>query len=1316
MQTNVYTKLENKDEIHSTDEKTWEVQAIGEIVSLQTQMSDDVYKGYLYEAKENKTKYQENYILEISDINNTEKIEIVNTQDEFTYYNEEKNERTVMPTNNTTYFNQTVINKENMLRILGEQGQIKINKGNDEEIIIHKDTKEDDNGNIVINYPENEVKNITITTTKPAQEGTIRINNQKTINANIGYDRKDIEAFQYLEDNVIVNGVTNLVKMNLLETKSEMKIEMSQKELSTSISNNVEIKAVLLSNNNKYELASNPQVKIQLPEQVDNITVNSIDLLYEDELQIVNCETNDRAILITLDGEQTTYKEGAIEGATIVVNASIDVNRKATTQETEIISTYLNKGAEVNTVKTLINLVAPTDITTIYDVKDLNVETTGQENNIQTAIPIGAEGKQLQADFEIINNQDKNIENVKIVGDFPTNNDDNNMDIKVLGKLNTPETVKTYYSENSDATEDLELATNGWTEQIQDSSKVSKYLLVIDNLEAKQSVQANYQYEIPENLEYNQVAETKYQVKYQNEETQVPTTLKSTNIVMKTGIGPEAEVKLTATVGGKAITGLVKNGEVIKYTIEVANTGTEDISNVRVNGRVPDGTTMVVVDDDSRVGGFYGDLGYEYNFGKYYKELTDRNYEETIDQLNVGEKVIKQYEVRVNNNTAVGTNLSNIVQINYGEVSKQTQEAIHATDKGSIRLTTKRVTDRKIDFNKGMLTEFHVIVENISGKQQDNVKVKLDFSDKLSIAGVKLTEAIDLNIENTLQYNSTLQDIEYSEELNIGTIEAGKSKVLAYTIRLKEAEKDDNEIYIYAVGTDRENIKHLSNNWYDEIYIIDASMTMSVNTESQYIKTDDIVTYTITVTNNGDRRINGAQLLDRIPTQLAMKRIMRDGVEEENTAYNFATVKLVIEPHQTTIIQIETIVNYSLSREEAEQITNTAILEDYLGNEVAKAEVSLIIQPDVNPDIPDKPDKPDQPDTPDNPDNPDKPDIANGKSSIAGVAWFDKNENGKKDPEEELLSNIKVKLLNVETNNMVKHQDGQILEATTNDKGIYILNKIKNGKYIVIFDYDTSIYDITKYKAQGVLESENSNVIKNELTIQNEKKKVASTDIIQIEDNNIPNINIGLIKLKNFDLALNKYISKIIVQNEKGTTVRGYNDESMAKIEIDAKQMNATDIFVEYKIVVTNQGEIAGYARKIADYMDSDWEFSTTQNKEWYRQGNTLYTASLANQKIKPGESKVVTLTLSKTLTENKAGVVENTAEIAEDYNELGITDSNSIPGNKVNGENDISTAELLLSIRTGGIIYISIAVIIVAILSTIAFIVIRNKKKDKKE
>ena len=167
----------------------------------------------------------------------------------------------------------------------------------------------------------------------------------------------------------------------------------------------------------------------------------------------------------------------------------------------------------------------------------------------------------------------------------------------------------------------------------------------------------------------------------------------------------------------------------------------------------------------------------------------------------------------------------------------------------------------------------------------------------------------------------------------------------------------------------------------------------------------------------------------------------------------------------------------------------------------------------------------------------------------------------------------------------------------------------------------------------------------------------------------------------------------------------------MAKAEIDAKQVNSTTAIIEYQIKVTNLGDVTGYVRRIVDYIPGDLTFNSEMNKDWYQTGSEIYISVLSNEPIAPGETKTVTLTLVKTMTENNLGRINNRAEIAEDYNDLGLTDVNSIPGNQESGENDMGSADVILSIRTGGIVYVGIAIII---LSIIGIIIYRKNKKGK--
>lgn len=129
--------------------------------------------------------------------------------------------------------------------------------------------------------------------------------------------------------------------------------------------------------------------------------------------------------------------------------------------------------------------------------------------------------------------------------------------------------------------------------------------------------------------------------------------------------------------------------------------------------------------------------------------------------------------------------------------------------------------------------------------------------------------------------------------------------------------------------------------------------------------------------------------------------------------------------------------------------------------------------------------------------------------------------------------------------------------------------------------------------------------------------------------------------------------------------------------------------------------------------------FNSTLNPDWYTgtDGN-LYTSALADVELKPGETREIKLVLTKQMTEeNTSGIVNNIAEIAEDYNIYGVSDINSTPMNKAQGENDMGSADAIITVKTGEVfIYISVIITSVILGSIVIFIaytqIILKKRK----
>ena len=227
--------------------------------------------------------------------------------------------------------------------------------------------------------------------------------------------------------------------------------------------------------------------------------------------------------------------------------------------------------------------------------------------------------------------------------------------------------------------------------------------------------------------------------------------------------------------------------------------------------------------------------------------------------------------------------------------------------------------------------------------------------------------------------------------------------------------------------------------------------------------------------------------------------------------------------------------------------------------------------------------------------------------------------------------------------------------------------------------------------------------------------KIGLTDTINVSNSNIENIDIGLIENKIFDLKLSKYISKVTVKSTQGTEVTKLENSRLAKVDVKSKYIDGTNIEIEYKIVVTNEGEVSGYAKKIIDYLPQELQFSQSSNKNWKQQGQNLIYTGLERVKIEAGESKTITLLLTKKLDKNSLGTITNTAEIQDSYNSDGIEDQDSTPGNKKKGEDDMSSASIIISVATGRVVTYCLTTILTIIVLVIGVYVIKKKVLDTK-
>ena len=292
----------------------------------------------------------------------------------------------------------------------------------------------------------------------------------------------------------------------------------------------------------------------------------------------------------------------------------------------------------------------------------------------------------------------------------------------------------------------------------------------------------------------------------------------------------------------------------------------------------------------------------------------------------------------------------------------------------------------------------------------------------------------------------------------------------------------------------------------------------------------------------------------------------------------------------------------------------------------------------------------------------------------------------------------------------MQDEEGNILTVVTDVNGNYIFENIPSGRYIVIFVYDTVNYKTTVYQKEGISALVNSDAIDKRVSYEGTEQTRGVTDIIEIGDISISNIDIGLVERAKFDLSLTKDINQITVTIGKSSSIYRGNAGVINKIEVDGKRLNQTTIQIDYVIKVKNEGDIAGYAKEVWDFIPEQLTFNSQLNRNWREQEGKLVSTELENTLIQPGEEKEIHLILSKNMQEDDIGTMVNTAEIGADYNERGTSDVNSTAGNSNNDENDYSQATLIIGIKTGRtVLYIGLAIGIILVVGAGVYLI---KKK----
>ena len=337
---------------------------LGEIVTYNISVDNEISKGYMLVSGADITTYTEILTAEIADKEFVDSVVLdkINARDFYVDDDQNTYPAEILYTNSK-------ISEENFISMLGEDGYIDIYDKEGEKITtLNKD-------NLKYTYTE-EVTNIKIETSKPISEGILKIENERAIKA-AEYDKAQTELFSKLRTTLVgktTKGIQELFTKELskeavlIAPTTQALLTINKNNLSTQVLNeDVELRITLKTTDASTVLYKNPTIQIEFPSCVKDVLVKKPSLLYEDNLEITNAvidkNSNGNAVVrIELSGEQSTFnKDPHSNGTIIIIDANITVDA-LTSSKIEEIKAHITNEATNETIEenTNVNIVAPT--------------------------------------------------------------------------------------------------------------------------------------------------------------------------------------------------------------------------------------------------------------------------------------------------------------------------------------------------------------------------------------------------------------------------------------------------------------------------------------------------------------------------------------------------------------------------------------------------------------------------------------------------------------------------------------------------------------------------------------------------------------------------------------------------------------------------------------------------------------------------------------------------------------------------------------------------------------------------------------------
>ena len=334
-------------------------------------------------------------------------------------------------------------------------------------------------------------------------------------------------------DNITYSEHLNNAVYSQLESQATMQI--AKKEVKTTDKDLLQTITITTSANDINQMAwKNGEFLVKMPKEIINAKLEEVQIdnnYVEIKGSNIYKQNGQYFIkIITANDVKTTYN--------LTIRCKITMNPMSTTNSDKYVLYAYNQDCntyywsaedtydvndnfvtseKVGTYTTYTNITAPSTLITSQSAT--NYKETEETTIAPNIAPISKTRRTADININLLNNYNRTISDIQILGTIPFENNTFLEGNEPLGSEFTATMqesgirvpagyegkVKIYYTQKANATKDLENESNGWTQTPEDYSKVKRYLIDFGNnvMSSGSNITFTYTVKIPENLEYN---------------------------------------------------------------------------------------------------------------------------------------------------------------------------------------------------------------------------------------------------------------------------------------------------------------------------------------------------------------------------------------------------------------------------------------------------------------------------------------------------------------------------------------------------------------------------------------------------------------------------------------------------------------------------------------------------------------------------------------------------------------------------------------------------------------------------------------------